>query len=160
MNRAKLNPLDPRFGFRSRGGFDETSSESPKYNCIAWAAGDDSRWWWPDSQNLYFWPQNSPRQETVDAFVAVFASLGFCVCDNSAVEDGYEKIAIFAKGGKATHAARQITTGNQAGRWTSKMGKNIDLVHDLEAASGPAYGEVRVIMRRLGSHTNNDTVST
>lgn len=155
-----LSPLDPRFRFLYRGGFVETSTESPKYNCIAWAAGDNSRWWWPDSQDLYFWPQDFPRQETVDAFVAVFVSLGYSVCDNSTLEDGYEKVAIFAKDGKPTHAARQITSGNQAGRWTSKMGRGIDIVHDLEAASGPAYGEVRVIMRRPASRTNSDTIST
>jgi hypothetical protein len=40
------------------------------------------------------------------------------------------------------------------------MGRGIDIVHDLEAASGPAYGEVRVIMRRPASRTNSDTIST
>lgn len=28
-------------------GFAETSSPTTDYNCIAWAAGDQTQWWWP-----------------------------------------------------------------------------------------------------------------
>jgi hypothetical protein len=37
-------------------GYHVTSPETPKYNCIAWAAGKDDKWWWPDKNNQYYWP--------------------------------------------------------------------------------------------------------
>ncbi|HMD98104.1 MAG TPA: hypothetical protein VKM93_12350 [Terriglobia bacterium] len=30
------------------GNHEITSAASRLYNCIAWAAGDTQRWWWPD----------------------------------------------------------------------------------------------------------------
>ncbi len=138
-----------------------TSVESRRYNCIAWAAEDDKRrWWWPDTQSNYYWPPGFPRQETVDAFVAIFGALGYSVCDNTSIEQGYDKVAIYTKNGKPTHAARQLTSGSHAGRWTSKMGPDVDIVHDLEALCGSEYGQISVIMRRPTSRMSNDEVST
>ena len=30
-----------------------TSPRNEAYNCIAWAAGDTTDWWWPDFRLLY-----------------------------------------------------------------------------------------------------------
>lgn len=52
-----------------------TSPPTPTYNCIAWAAGESNRWWWPTSS--YFWPTGIPREETLLAFVGAYATLGY-----------------------------------------------------------------------------------
>jgi len=36
------------------------------YNCIAFAAGETHRWWWPMGA---YWPEPAPRDETVDSFI-------------------------------------------------------------------------------------------
>ncbi|RMH08652.1 MAG: hypothetical protein D6704_02725 [Nitrospirae bacterium] len=35
--------------------YEITSPQDTSYNCIAWAAGDVGRWWWPAPQA--YWPQ-------------------------------------------------------------------------------------------------------
>jgi hypothetical protein len=52
------------------------SPESPEYNCIAFAANEDFGWWWPIPESLYYWPENTPREETLEAFVRAFETLG------------------------------------------------------------------------------------
>ena len=35
-------------------GFETVGQASELYNCIAYAAGDTTKWWWPDGIN--YWP--------------------------------------------------------------------------------------------------------
>lgn len=124
---------------------EKTSDATPRYNCIAWAAGDDRRFWWPEPDPYHaHWPSGIPRRVEFKIFRRVFEELGYQPCDSADLEDGLEKVAIFAQGTKPTHAARQL----EDGRWTSKMGRNIDIAHELEAVSGEEYGEVALIMQR------------
>lgn len=57
-----------------------TSPKSNRYNCIAWAAGCNSLWWWPFKS--YYWPRGVPREVTVAAFLAAFATLGYEECQD------------------------------------------------------------------------------
>lgn len=127
----------------------ETSAPSPAYNCVAWAAGEDSRFWWPRPMALgYYWPEGVARETTLQAFQAAFATLGYEPCSLDALEDGYEKISLFTGAtGIPTHVARQL----QNGRWTSKLGSEEDIEHELRALEGPVYGSLKVVMRRLGA---------
>jgi len=103
-----------------------TSPPSPNYNCIAWAAQEDIRWWEPDVRQSYYWPDSVERRYTVDAYLRAYETAGFQVCDHEGFEDGFEKIALYVKdNGTPTHAARQIN-GN---RWTSKLGPSYDIEH-------------------------------
>lgn len=129
--------------------FVETSPAARRYNCIAWAAGNDTRWWWPDVANIGYWPPNIPREETVAAFVAAYALQGYAQCANGASEAGFEKIALYGvRVGRdivPTHAARQLPDG----RWTSKLGNCEDIEHDtLEMLNGPGYGAPVGFLRR------------
>ena len=129
-----------------------TSDASKRYNCIAWAAGVDTRFWWPACGG--FWPKDAPREETVRAFVLAFATLGYEKTDNSDLEDDFEKIAIYARSenGKCepTHASRQLSNG----RWTSKLGNYIDIEHSTpECVNGPVYGQPILFMRRNRNRT-------
>lgn len=121
-----------------------TSPTSREYNCIGWAAGDTAAWWWPDAEEVGYWPAGVPRKETLAAFIQAFESLGYEPCNGAEVEEGFEKIAIYTRGGTPTHAARQLPTG----RWSSKLGIQEDIEHELGALNGPAYGTVVAVLRR------------
>ena len=123
-----------------------TSPETLRYNCIAWAAGDNGRWWWPGSTRGSYWPQDVPREPSLRAFVLAFRGLGYEECRDGSLEAGLQKIAIFARlDGGPTHAARQLSNG----KWTSKLGPLADITHDsVGDISGTLYGEPVKFMRR------------
>ena len=121
-----------------------TSPETPYYNCIAWAAGDDSAWWWPDEDYYCYWPSGIPREESLDAFIEAYRTLGYEPCSGDDIEEGCEKIAIYVKNGKPKHAARQLPNGN----WTSKLGQENDIEHTLVGVECFTYGTVGQIMKR------------
>jgi hypothetical protein len=127
-----------------------TSDRSDSYNCIAWAAGDEARWWWPDDEDdfgISHWPEGVTRSEELDAFAAAFATLGYEACEDASFEAGYEKVAFYVKDGFPTHAARQLPDG----AWTSKLGQGFDIRHTLEAIEGPTYGLAsRFLVRPVG----------
>jgi hypothetical protein len=120
------------------------SPRDHSYNCIAFAAGDDHNWWWPDLAQEDTWPLGVARAETVQAFRDAFATLGYMVCDHDQLEPGFEKIALFALAGMPKHAARQLPSG----RWTSKLGRREDIEHGLHDLTGTVYGSVVLVMKR------------
>lgn len=120
-----------------------TSAASRQYNCLAWAAGEDFRNWWPDTLDIGYWPPNVDRSVTTPAFMAAYGTLGFTLCFDSALEPGIEKLALYGKGPPGaelpTHAALQL----ESGQWTSKLGPFEDICHSTaEAVGGPVYGIV------------------
>lgn len=122
-----------------------TSPKTTRYNCIAWATGDIERRWWPGYID-YYWPPGISEEEEISSFVEAFELLGYSLCADGSLEDGFEKVAIYALGNSApTHAARQLRNG----KWTSKMGDFHDIEHELhENVNGPKYGKARCFMRR------------
>ena len=124
-----------------------TSPDTSRYNCVAYAAGDTSRWWWPDTMKFAYWPQGCIRMETLSAFQAAFETLGYELCANGEYQTNIEKIAIFHKNKIPTHAARQI--GN--GIWTSKLGEWFDISHEIKGVSGSSYGDIAFFMERKKS---------
>ena len=104
----------------------DTSDFDPKYNCIAWAATDITRWWSPIAG--YYWPPDVDRGRTLDHYVAAYATVDYAPCgSDGSVEPGWEKVALYGKTlitGQTVieHAARQLRDGG----WTSKMGKSED----------------------------------
>jgi hypothetical protein len=121
-----------------------TSPESDHYNCIAWAASTNDRWWWPHADA--FWPPTAPMSSTIEAFAAAYATLGYELCVGPDFQPKYEKIAVYADHASLPqHAARQLLNG----KWTSKLGPNVDIQHaTLEALAGDHYGTPTLYMRR------------
>jgi len=117
-----------------------TSPETYDYNCIAWAYERNDVWCQPG----FFWP--IPRKEnTIEAYKELFSSIGYKCCEDASYEEGFQKIALYIKDEKPTHAARQLTTG----KWTSKLGRDIDVEHDYpEVLDGPEYGSASIFMKR------------
>jgi hypothetical protein len=125
-------------------GYRVTSPSDAVYNCLAWAAGAADRWWWP-GEDAEFWPMGVDRAETLLAFQAAFASSGYVVCVDDAIEANFERVALFAdEHGVPRHASRQL----RSGRWTSKIGELEDIEHALRDLEGAEYGSVIVIMKR------------
>jgi hypothetical protein len=133
-----VTPFDDDFpGLRATGA--EVSEEAdPEFNCIGWAVGV-KEWLWPPLLPASAWPDGILRQVSVDAFEAFFATYRFAPCDSEDVEEGMERVALFATAaGIPMHAARQLPSG----RWTSKMGEYEVIEHALRALQGDLYGRV------------------
>jgi hypothetical protein len=141
-----VDRLEERFPGLRDTPYRVTSLATRDYNCIAWAAGDTAHWWWPDNDPdaTVFWPPGVALEETLAAFVAAFAVLGYSPCSGEEPEPGFEKVALFARDGVPTHAARQLPDG----RWTSKLGLREDIEHDLHAVGGELYGTVVQLLKR------------
>ena len=121
------------------------------YNCIAWATGSDSDWWAPFSLQDH-WPAGVPRNDDLASVMAALATVGYEPCDDGLLQEGTEKIAFYAIGGRFTHVAVQLADG----RWSSKLGPDELIEHDeLDTLASHAniggawqYGEVAAFMCR------------
>lgn len=124
------------------------------YQCIAWAACDTTRRWWPiGDPPVTYWPPTVPAEESVDAFIQAFATIGYQTCENDAFEFGFQKVALYVdEDGTPSHMARQRFFGHG---WLSKIGDWEDIAHpeltNLEGQTGPisrGYGTVQTILKR------------
>lgn len=124
--------------------FNVTSPQTSSYNCIAWAAEEDIRSWWPVHG---YWPKGVPNEVTLEAFEEAYATLGYKKCKDGKKEKGKIKIAIYIDNaiGRPTHAARQLTNG----KWTSKLGQEHDIEHDAaDLLCGSQYGNIAMYMSK------------
>jgi hypothetical protein len=153
----RLSHLETAFKNLADSGYDKypISPKTPLfkgYNCIAWAAGDDEKRWWPHKQNpfLFFWPPHLERepenQETLENFIQAFEWRGYKRgCKNGKLKKGVEKVAIYTLGGIPKHAARQL----ESGCWTSKCGNWEDVQHEtLMGVEGEIYGNAVYFLHR------------
>jgi hypothetical protein len=135
-----------------------TSPVTKQYNCIAWAAQDAKRYWWPDPWRIGYWPPGVPRKVTIAAFVQAFEKQGYASCPDGSPEEGMEKIAIFGKESQdgaviPTHASRQL----ESGEWTSKLGPLEDVSHrSIHSVNGPLYGKPVCYMSRPRAAPESD----
>lgn len=125
------------------------SKATKRYNCLAWAAGEDFRNWWPDPLGKDYWPLGIPREVTVEKFLLAYGTLGFRLVFDGTLKQGVEKLALYGKGHAGseipTHAALQL----ESGEWTSKIGRFEDISHKTAAVvEGPVYGKVICYLAR------------
>jgi hypothetical protein len=126
-------------------GYKITSPATNSYNCIAWTAKDNSRFWWPGDDYGYYWPDNVDRGETMENFIKAFNSLGFEICENADFEKDFEKISIYANNkGVPVHGARMLDEKT----WTSKLGSEFDISHTINGLDGDIYGTPRIFMKK------------
>lgn len=110
--------LEQTFPKLRSGGYRISGPATNRYNCIAWAAGEQDAWWQGNLTDAS-WPEGIPADGTVRSLVALFQSLGYRPCASAELEGDFEKVAIYGNGTEYTHAARQLVDG----RWASKLGQ-------------------------------------
>jgi len=132
----------PEFPNLKKFQYKITSLPDVGHNCIAYAAGDLNRKWWPGA--VGHWPEGVPEEETLDAFQRAFATLGYKPTKDGKHEKGFEKIAFYATRDGVRHAARQMLDG----KWKSKLGDDYDIEHVLRDLEGTSYGKVVAFMKR------------
>jgi hypothetical protein len=119
----------------------------PRYNCYAFAVGNNTQRWEPDPAGQYYWPPTATRAYTVVAFIEAYQSppYHYEVCGDGSLERGYEKLAIYTDGfGFVKHAASQLSDG----RWLSKLGDAEDIIHETpQSVAGAVYGQPVCYMR-------------
>ena len=134
--------------FRRDGVFDIKSDRNPLYNCIGYAMGtkahfvalgrlDRLPWCW--------WPHGVATNCSPKSLIDAFAFMGFVETDNPKVEADYDKVALYEKGGKWTHAAR-IEEDN---KYHSKLGTEYDIIHRAgDVFHEVDYGDIYAYMKR------------
>ena len=148
-DRPELGDLFPRL---TSASYRITSPATRRYNCVAWAAGEDDCPWDHSPGNPFaYWPHRISRDGKVSSLIAVFRWLGFVTCVDGTHETGIEKIAIYATDDEEyTHVARQLPSG----KWTSKLGGMEDIEHDSpDDVLCQDYGRVVGFMKRPTSPT-------
>jgi len=100
-------------------------------------------------QRLLLAVRCSEQSESRIRYQAIQQQGGYVPCSESQLENGFEKIAIYANAtGDATNAARQTASGE----WTSKLGDWEDIEHKtLAALEGEFYGKVVQILKRAAT---------
>jgi hypothetical protein len=126
-----------------------TAQPTDTYNCIAWSAGDTTRWVWFEVDSFYGDANGVVEVADFDSF---YKSSGYGPSPSCALEAGKEKVALFGKrttdprypdGWEPTHAARQAAASIPGGDWwESKEGKYKQIIHRLNDLAGRDYGEV------------------
>jgi len=130
-------------------GFKTVGQATELYNCIAYAAGDTTDWWWPTGPE--YWPPWATTNEKMRSLEEVFVGLEYEPCNDDSLEYGYEKVALYEINGRFQHAARQMPTG----RWRSKMGRGPLIEHrSPDSLSDGVYGSPTVFMRRPTTHSS------
>lgn len=136
--------------------FEVKSASTKGYNCVAYAAGDDTRWWEPilapdpsgEKLGGYYWPKDPeiPAWFSVTAIEQIFLKCGYNVCSDASRVAGAEKVAIYGTDAtNATHVAKQRLDGV----WISKMGSYADIEHGLpNSIEGGTIGQIQRFMIR------------
>lgn len=159
-----------------RRDYQVIGAPTDRFNCIAFAAGDTTRWWMPTAVELHlaaefwprlvvarnaYWPPGIDGSGSLASYIAAFGTLGYQVCDpDPALQPSIEKIALYAflederaecgfDGlGDVCHVARQLPDG----RWASKCGEYETIAHnsphDLVGTAGHGYGIITRYMSR------------
>jgi hypothetical protein len=119
-----------------------TSDATKSYNCIAWAFGDDSRWWWPGDPELAYWPVTGAGSPTLEVFREALEQRGFRESNAAEADSAEGSIALYGETTygvtEITHAAKRL--GNS--EWSSKLGEDVDVAHTLSALENGLYGQV------------------
>jgi hypothetical protein len=124
------------------------SKATGRYNCLAFAAGDERHWWQAECNGgRFYWPPGLNRVTTVHTISQIFLSRGFQVTNNHDIEPGYEKVAIYVSLAdfEFTHIAR-----SDGQVWKSKLGSGQDIDHySLDVLEGDQVDEYGIVERVL-----------
>lgn len=150
-HHLRRNQLLAKYPGLQQGHFRITSPTDPSYNCLAFAAYDTRRCWHPSSFGGLHWPDGALADDTLDGWISAYQHLGFVPNTSPDLEEGMEKLAIYADRELPLHVARQLPNG----LWTSKLGPREDIEHELAGLEGAEYGRVAVLLARPVGHVEH-----
>jgi hypothetical protein len=141
--RSKLPKLLP-------DNHETKSKATPRYNCVAFANGDERHWWEPGLfGGAYYWPPNIKQSDELESWVEMFTVQGYKPTKNRKVEPGYEKVAIYVDLTDMLPSHVAVSDGRV---WKSKLGKGQDIYHSsldvLEGTEKDEYGIVERVLKR------------
>jgi len=142
MSKCEFAPFFPKL---REEDYEKKSDQTDAYNCIAYAMGDEHKYWWPTPQYACYWPPGFERSNALPVLKKIAELFRYRDCENGDSEVGYEKIAFYADATGVQHAARQL----QSGMWKSKIGELEDVEHTtVESLESKDYGTVVAYMKR------------
>lgn len=113
------------------------------FNCVAFTLNIYDDYIWTNEKS---WPYNLiPRVCNIESFKKLYELYNYQECFDELYEEGYEKIAFYAKNNTPIHAAKQFDKN-----WKSKI-SNLVVEHELNWLCGDtqdAYDNVVFIMKR------------
>lgn len=113
-----------------------------KFNCVSFSLDIYDKWIWTNED----WPyENIPRNSGINGFIKLYNRYGYIECDSDSYENGYDKIAFYAKDNIPKHACKQFENV-----WKSKIDLYI-VEHELDWLCGNGereYGDIVFIMKR------------
>lgn len=135
-NRDALSDVFP--DLKNDVNFEILSPRTPKYNCIAWAMQFEDRWVSIFDYPGYWWPDGVEKTMSPSALIHAFEAVGFTLCNNSNLEDGFDKVVLYKKEGNEewTHAARIVSETTEH----SKFGQSWDGTHSHEVLCKTGVG--------------------
>jgi hypothetical protein len=68
--------------------------KDPRFNCVAYAVGDLTQFWYDVNIKSYHWPPGARNSDAMEAWTDVFRFHGCHETDDRSLEPEYEKIAI------------------------------------------------------------------
>lgn len=123
--------------------FKIVSKDDRDFNCVSFTLDIEDGWMWTNTE---IWPyQHVPRNLRIESFKLLYEYYGYKICENDSYEEGYSKIAFYAKDNYPEHASKQFENV-----WRSRCGKYI-IEHELEWLCGNSkysYGNIAFIMKK------------
>lgn len=142
--------LQARFPKLGAGNYKRASLATARYNCLAFACGDERKWWEPQPGGRFYWPPNAQRDTSLTTVTRIFTADGYAETNDRNIEAGYLKAAIYVDMQDFdTYSHVAMSDGVV---WKSKLGKGQDIEHDsldlLEGDQKDEYGIVATILRK------------
>ena len=165
LKRFPPEEREANFPYLTKDLYEVIEDGLEDYNCIAFAVGDKTGWWWPDPDAVYYWPIPK-RESTVECFVEAFESLEYKKCGDALDKRGFEKVALYydplgcvatmddpeVPPNSPTHAAKQAPDGiwhSKLGGWELIAHKTLECLNGTDiTGSRISYGEPIQILER------------
>lgn len=124
----------------------KTSDKNKNYNCVSWVVGINDRWLWPidDGNPYWYWPADIKEGDYVESFIDLLSNMGFVICFSGIYEESYDKVVVYGDSLGPTHLAKQLDEKY----WSSKLGDDEDVKHELKTFDNGGYGEIKCFMKR------------
>ena len=148
MRNLTPDELQAKFPKLNSRNYKRTSDATGRYNCMAFANGEDRKWWEAGvNGGRFYWPPKT--NDTLEGWVEIFTKQGYRLTSDRGIERGVEKVAIYVdlKDMLPGHVAK-----SDGHVWKSKLGRLQDIEHSsldlLEGDQHWEYGIVDRILRR------------